>query len=102
MSVVLDLAAVTADDFEPFKGQGFETRAGRAQETLRLELVTIGRRQGPPGHREPFSLMLRGPRSPVLAQGIFRLSNQALGELELFLVPIGADQDGITYEAAFG
>jgi hypothetical protein len=39
--------------------------------------------------------------APVLPQGIQRLSHAELGELDLFLVPIGPDAQGMRYEAAF-
>jgi hypothetical protein len=51
--------------------------------------------------RDPFSLMFNGPREPLLAQGTYRLSHPALGEFELFIVPIGQDADGTRYEAVF-
>jgi hypothetical protein len=37
----------------------------------------------------------------VLAQGTYRLSHPQLGELELFLVPLGPAAEGMQYEAAF-
>jgi hypothetical protein len=38
---------------------------------------------------------------PFLPQGLYHLDHPVMGELELFLVPIGADRDGVTYEAVF-
>jgi hypothetical protein len=52
--------------------------------------------------RAPFSLVFRGPLEPLLPQGIHRLEHDALGELDLFLVPIGPDEAGTRYEAVFG
>jgi hypothetical protein len=51
--------------------------------------------------REPFSLVFAGPAAPVLPQSIYRLENDDLGALEIFLVPIGRDAGGTRYEAAF-
>ena len=51
--------------------------------------------------REPFSLLFRGPAAPILPQRIYALENETLGRLEIFLVPIGADADGVQYEAVF-
>jgi hypothetical protein len=51
--------------------------------------------------REQFSLHLRGPRTPALPQRIYRLEHAQLGALDLFLVPIGRDGSGMTYEAVF-
>jgi len=51
--------------------------------------------------RIPFSLIFRGPQSSVLPQRTYLLSNETLGEFPLFLVPIGPDDAGMRYEAAF-
>jgi hypothetical protein len=34
-------------------------------------------------------------------QGIYKLENEKLGALEIFLVPIGPDEKGMRYEAIF-
>jgi len=51
--------------------------------------------------QEVFSLFFHGPSAPFVSQGIHTLNHSHLGELELFLVPIGQDKDGFQYEAAF-
>lgn len=51
--------------------------------------------------RESFSLVFRGPLQPVLPQRIYRLEHEGLGTLEIFLVPVGPDKDGMRYEAVF-
>ena len=61
-------------------------------------LAVSGVHRGP--RREPFSLLFKGPK-PVLPQRIWALENETLGRLEIFLVPIGADVDGVRYEAIF-
>jgi hypothetical protein len=50
---------------------------------------------------ETFSIYFRGPSGAFLAQGIHKLKHEKLGELGIFLVPIGQDQDGFQYEAVF-
>jgi hypothetical protein len=52
-------------------------------------------------HSEAFSIFFQGPLVPFLPQGIRKLKHQDLGELNIFLVPIGQDQDGFQYEAVF-
>ena len=52
-------------------------------------------------HQEVFSLFFHGPSDPFVPQGIHKLKHSALGEFELFLVPVGQDKDGFQYEAAF-
>ena len=74
---------------------------------LTLELVeTIEHSEpgglGPEGQvRRQFSLVFRGPATPVLPQGNYPLGHQELEPPELLLVPIGPDSLGMRYEAAF-
>ena len=51
--------------------------------------------------QEVFSLFFHGPSDPFVPQGIHKLKHSALGEFELFFVPVGQDKDGFQYEAAF-
>lgn len=44
--------------------------------------------------------MLRHPFVHV-PQGIHRVEHEQLGSLEIFLVPLGPDQQGMRYEAIF-
>src|SRR5882762_988193 len=97
MPDLLDLASVTPDHFEPVEGQAFEARPRGGGEPFTLALTGIRRRRGPPGFREPFSLELLG-RPPASGQGMYRLSHPRLGDLEVFLVPVGASHAGVAYE----
>jgi hypothetical protein len=38
---------------------------------------------------------------PFLPQGMRKLQHETVGELDLFLVPVGQDAQGFQYEAAF-
>jgi uncharacterized protein DUF6916 len=57
------------------------------------------------GHSSPrqeqFSLRFRGDREKVFPQRIYPMKHDAIGELELFLVPIARDDSGTFYEAVF-
>ena|SRR5437762_1311066 len=53
------------------------------------------------GKREPFCLVFRGPEECLLPQKIYKMEHAKLGTLELFLVPIGPDQEGQRFEAIF-
>jgi hypothetical protein len=93
------LDALTAADFAPHLHERFRLQAGAAGE-LPLELVEVVGGE----HREqrrPFSVVFRGPGDPVLPQQIYGIEHPALGTLELFLVPIGRDAAGVSYEAVF-
>lgn len=96
---------LTREDFERCAARAFRLEAGEAAEgghiTLELTeceaLPSGGRTEG----REPFSLLFRGPAEPVLPQRIYRLENDELGSLEIFLVPVASDAEATKYEAVF-
>lgn len=67
---------------------------------IELELMNIQDGEIFPG-QEQFSLMFKGPHEAYLPQQTYQLEHEGLGTLDLFLVPIGREQDGFIYEAAF-
>jgi hypothetical protein len=60
----------------------------------------VAPREGP-GTRAPFSIVFLGPTEPVFPQRIYRFEHEELGEFDLFVVPIGQDEIGTSYEAVF-
>ena len=89
---------------------GLGDRRPVGQFDLNVELVAVDaweelrfeRRKGTEtGRRQPFSLIFRSPVEARLQQGVFHLENDTLGELDLFLVTIGADKEGLRHEAVF-
>lgn len=99
---------LTRESFAPHLGSVFRLRLGPG-ETLEVELVEAtalggGARVsagGPRARREPFSLVFRGPRAPILPQRIYRMEHARMGAFDLFIVPIGPDAEGLRYEAVF-
>ena len=53
------------------------------------------------GDMERFSLYFRGPGDVLLPQHIYRLEHEAMGEMDIFLVPVARDAEGFRYEAVF-
>jgi hypothetical protein len=66
--------------------------------TLRLAEIRT-RTQTP--KQEAFSLFFLGPLDVFLPQGMHTLRHERLGELALFLVPVGKSDLGFQYEAVF-
>jgi hypothetical protein len=50
---------------------------------------------------ERFSAFFKGPREPFLPQRVYALEHDRMGAFELFLVPVGTDENGFRYEAVF-
>ena len=97
---MLDLAKVQCADFAACVNQDFEiaTNAG----PLVLQLFEARARTAPEGAtRDPFTLTFRGPPPLRLPQSIYPMTNATLGEMEIFLVQIAADETSSTFEAVF-
>ena len=94
----MDLADLTLGHFEPLVGTTFAISEPAAVELVLAEATSAGEW---PGGRQPFRLLFRGPREPLLPQSIYRLEHGALGPLEIFIVPIRRDDESTSYEAIF-
>ena len=97
----------TLETFAPLVGSVFALHADPTT-TLELELelveaAPLGSARAPSTEpaRQPFSLVFRGALTPVAPQRVYQLDNAALGAFELFLVPIGPDEQGMQYQAIF-
>jgi len=64
-----------------------------------LELIEVSDQSAP--HHVNFSLVFRGPHQPLLPQRIYALEHDALGRLDLFIVPVRRAPEGLEYEAVF-
>lgn len=96
------LGEVAVSTFAGRVGERFRVQIEGAEQMV-LELVEakeVGRPHRPEA-RTPFSLVFRGPTEPVLPQRIYAFEHEELGRLEIFIVPIGRDERGTSYEATF-
>ena len=100
------LDQLKATDFSAHLNQIFQLQL-EDSESLQLELIDVSLlgSEDPdpedPERRRGFSLMFRGPQSPLLIQQIYGLEHEAMGHLDLFLVPLAPDREGARYEAVF-
>ena len=97
---MLDLAAVRCEQFAACLNQDFAIVLSDGALLLQLsEVRPLGKR--PESLRDPFALTFRGRVGLRLPQRTYQMRNRTLGEMEIFLVQIGADQTGSTFEAVF-
>lgn len=101
MSGPVDPTTPSLSNFERVQGEPFTLQADGI-DPLSATLVDV-RPVGAAAQsgRQPFSLLFRGPPTPVLPQRIYRLAHHQLPALDLFLVPVAADSSGVRYEAIF-
>jgi hypothetical protein len=97
---MLDLATARCEQFAACLNQDFQIVV--TDGTLAVKLFEARPREALPGiSREPFTLTFRGPPPLRLPQGIYQMSNATVGEMEIFLVQIAADETSSTFEAVF-
>ena len=95
------LEKLTAGDFEEHIGSTFSLSAAPDGPQLTLVEVERGQRQPNAPRTEPFGLLFTSETRSRLDQGTYALEHPAMGQFELFLVPIGPDQEGQRFEAIF-
>jgi hypothetical protein len=96
------MANLSLETFASVVRESFDLAVGET--SLPLTLVEV---QPLPVHpfpgmiRPPFSLLFRTASQVVLPQKLYGLKNASLGRLDLFLVPVARDREGIIYQAVF-
>ena len=93
---------LTAADFEACLGQTFALDYEGYRDEL--ELLSVDRLPGAQvvgERREAFSLIFLSRHGKLLEQRVYTLVNETVGEQPIFLVPIGQDEAGVSYEAVF-
>ena len=88
------------EDFEPYIGQRMDVRVG--EEIIALEVGSVAPIANPsPRKHPPFALILLARERYMPNQGVFHLAHPKLGEIELFMVPIGPKDGAMRYEVIF-
>jgi hypothetical protein len=97
---MLDLATVRCEQFAACLDQDFQIVF--TDGTLAVKLTGARAQTAPEGAlRDPFTLTFRGAPALRLPQGIYKLNNATLGDMEIFLVQIAADATSSSFEAVF-
>ena len=104
----MTLDTLTAADFTTYTGRSFEIHYGQS-EAISVTLTNV--REAPyvrvnvPNTRQGFSLLFQSSIRQYLPQGVYRLTepdfNAAHGEIELFMVPLAPNAEGVQYEVIF-
>ena len=97
------LETFTADTFTPRVGETFRFVVDEEWE-MRARLTSVtpwGDETARARGRQPFTLLFHAPRESQVPQSIYRVENENMEPFELFLVPVGADGEGMRYEAVF-
>jgi hypothetical protein len=87
------------DRFAEEVGSSF-TLKGADGESVGLELAEVSELKERP-HQVSFSMVFLTPKSYVIEQGLQDLQHERLGEMQIFLVPIGVSNERMQLEAIF-
>ena len=92
-------ADLTHEEFSKHLHTKFRIRLSET-EAIEAELTGISEHMVLP-HQEQFSIIFRTANETFLGQGLRPLEHEQMGSFDLFIVPIGRDEQGTSYEAVF-
>ena len=95
----MDLAQMTAATFFPLVNTGFRVQMD-PDRVVEMRLTAVVENALSP-EVESFTLSFLAPPGAPARQGSYPVVHDALGEFELFIVPVGRDARGVEYEAVF-
>ena len=104
MTDAIALQDVSAERFKSCQGQHFRITLEDGEVDLILFSISVLKGDTERKDGSPFSLLFHGPVDFHLEQQIVPLYNENIGELSIFLVPLGPDpkhKDCSLYEAIF-
>jgi hypothetical protein len=85
--------------FEPHVGETFTAAPTVVGEPIELTLSSLDESPHARPDHPAFSLLFHAPGTGHLPQQIFTMGHAELGEFDLFLVPLGPEDDRMRYEA---
>ncbi|HKO59362.1 MAG TPA: hypothetical protein VJ276_26075 [Thermoanaerobaculia bacterium] len=100
----MDLSELTYDNVLPHVGSTFRIDFPERPVELKLTRVDHLREKHTSKRlfRDSFALVFTGPADVMLQQGMYPMHHPTLGgELQIFIVPVGRDEEGVQYEAVF-
>jgi hypothetical protein len=99
-----EIDTLTHESFSQRLGDIFRIALQSGQH-LNLELIEAAAlpAQGKASRAQPFTLLFKSEESGFLPQNTYRLQHEKMGELDIFLVPVGPDKNGqgMCYESIF-
>ena len=96
------IGELRVETFEPLLDKVFEIDfgGGPVASTL-IDVKSLTPPSADHEGRQPWSLLFRADSDELWEQATYPVRHPDLGELSLFLVPIGPDKEGMQYEAVF-
>jgi hypothetical protein len=96
------VGAGTYEGFASHLNGVFDVRVGSGTVEMTLVQATKGKARDWEGLRkEPFSLIFKCANPVVLPQKTYPFERPGFGKMDIFIVPVGRERDGIVYQAVF-
>jgi len=90
------------EDFAQCVNQSFDVSIGDTSVVMSLVSIRNLKANIYPGmFRDPFALTFKSAALVVLPQKIYKMKNASIGEINIFICPVGRDVEGIIYEAIY-
>lgn len=99
----MTVPSLTEKEFSQHVNTKFRVALDTPQQ-IELELVEVKSylvKANEQSGMERFSVFFTGPEDGRLSQRVYSLEHDAMGKFDIFLVPIGHDDQGFRYEAVF-
>lgn len=94
---MVDFSTICKTDFDPYLNTNFYFSDDN--ENVNLELVEI--EDCSSENVNGFSLLFKGPLDKLYSQMIYPLEHKEMGKMEIFIVPVNKNNEGIYYQAIF-
>ena len=91
---------ITVDTFRPFVGTAFTTETPHGKLSFTLDETLYNERYNT-GPYHCFTLILSGPGNVFFPQGNYVFRQESLGEVPVFLIPIGKTETGFQYQVVY-
>jgi hypothetical protein len=98
---MIELDKIESAQFAAYLNEEFAIVTPTGTIPAKLAEVRNLRHANSPSGRVPFSLLFRAAPHVRLPQHIYLTKHPRFGEMEIFLVQVGADAEGATLEAIF-
>lgn len=90
------------EGFARHLNETFAVELGTSSVEMTLVQATKGRpREWEGVRKEPFALLFKCAHPVILPQRIYPFNNSGFGKIDIFIVPVGREKDGIVYQAIF-
>ena len=96
------LATGTYEGFAGHLNGAFAVGVGDGTVEMTLVQATRGKAREWEGVRkEPFSLIFKCANPVIFPQKVYPFERPGFGKMDIFIVPVGRERDGIVYQAIF-